>query len=99
MNGQVGSISSGKRLCSTLPSTCSTSTGAPLTPSTGCRTTKPVRLVTKSVSASPSAAKLRLPRGVGLDPGAVGEGLLRVAADRVVADPKAACVLLDPQVA
>ena len=34
-------------------------------------------------------------RGVGLDAGAVGEGLLRVAADRVVADPKAGRVLLD----
>ena len=38
-----------------------TSTGAPLTPATGCSTTKPVRLVRKSVSGVPSASKLRLP--------------------------------------
>ena len=60
-NGHIGSISSGKVARTRRPSVCSTSTGWPATPSIGCSTTKPVRLVVKSVTARAVASKLSVP--------------------------------------
>ena len=47
----------GKRDFSSLPSTWRTLTGCPATPSSGCSTMKPVRLVSTSVSGSATASK------------------------------------------
>ncbi len=63
MSGHFGSISSGKCPRTRRPSVCRTSTGRPATPSIGCRMTKPVRLVTKSLTAVALAWKLKAPAG------------------------------------
>ena len=61
MIGCTGSMTSGKRVSTTRPSTSLTSTGCPLMPSTPCRTTNPVRLVRKSVSGIPMPSKRSVP--------------------------------------
>ena len=51
----------GKFRFSRLPSTCTTSTGFPTTPSSGCRMTKPERLVRKSLSGVPTVENVNVP--------------------------------------
>ena len=63
-NGWTGSTSGGNLDFSTLPSTCSISTGWPATPLSGCSTTKPVRAVRKSVFGVAVPVNSRLPSGL-----------------------------------
>ncbi len=59
--GWIGFTSSGNLSFTILPSTCSTSTGYPATPLSGCSTTKPVRAVLKSVLGMAVPSKTRFP--------------------------------------
>ncbi len=59
--GWIGSTSGGNFEFTTLPSTCSTVTGHPATPLSGCSTTKPVRAVRKSVFGTAMPSNSRSP--------------------------------------
>jgi hypothetical protein len=61
VKGQSGFTWAGNLLFSFLPLVYSTSTGKPATPFSGCSTTKPVRLVAKSVSGVAVASKVSVP--------------------------------------
>ena len=60
-NGCTGFTSAGNAERSIVPSVCTTSTGRPATPVSGCRTTKPVRAVRKSVCGVAAPVNSRLP--------------------------------------
>ena len=77
LNGQVGSISSGKRLASTLPSTCSTSTGAPLTPAERMQDDEAGAVGDEIAERLAVGGEGEVARSVGRDAGPVGEALLR----------------------